>query len=54
MVIVWVGGAFLSVMKEGEYLEEETSSDVFRNLLKIVLKYRDYFRINPSDIFLFL
>ena len=48
------GGAFLSVMKEGEYLEEETSSDVFRNLLKIVLKYRDYFRINPSDIFLFL
>ena len=48
------GEAFLSVMKEGEYLEEETSSDVFRNLLKIVLKYRDYFRINPSDIFLFL
>ena len=48
------GGAFLSVMEEGEYLEEETSSDVFRNLLKIVLKYRDYFRIDPSDIFLFL
>ena len=48
------GGAFLSVMEEGEYSEEETSSDVFRNLLKIVLKYQDYFRIDPSDIFLFL
>jgi hypothetical protein len=48
------GGAFLSVMEEGQDLEEQNSSHVFRNLLKIVKKYRDCFSIDPSDIFLFL
>jgi hypothetical protein len=48
------GGAFLSVMEQGHDLEEQTSSRVFSNLLKIISKYRDCFSIDPSDIFLFL
>jgi len=48
------GGAFLSFMAEDHDLEEQTSSSVFSNLLKIILKYRDCFSIDPSDIFLFL
>jgi len=48
------GGAFLSVMEEGYDLEEQTSSRVFSNLLKIVLKYRDCFSVDPSNIFLFV
>ena len=48
------GGFFLSVMEEGIDLEEQNSSHVFRNLLKIVLKYRECFSVDPSNIFLFL
>lgn len=48
------GGFFLSVMEEGKDLEEQNSSHVFRNLLKIVLKYRECFSVDPSNIFLFL